>query len=267
MTIEIRIAIDIHDQIASLPKAARVYFFYDAKKTIIYIGKSINIQQRVKQHFSGKDRKSQKLQHFTKYVSYKLMGSELISLLYESHLIKKHHPIYNRSQRRKIYQYGLFLSNTNGYQALTIGKIASVSKVITTFSTLNEAKEMLFRITEKYQLCQKINGLYKTKSSCFQYQLKMCFGACLSMEAPDSYNQRVNEFISKTKLQDYTSLIELEGRSEDELGLVYIKNGNYKGFGFCPMNTPKQTQLKFITPYENNRDIQRILVRYVTNRP
>ena len=134
----------------------------------IYIGKSINIQQRVKQHFSGKDRKSQKLQHFTDYVSYKLMGSELISLLYESHLIKKHHPIYNRSQRRKIYQYGLFLSNTNGYQALTIGKITAVSKVITTFSTLNEAKEMLFRITEKYQLCQKINGLYKTKSSCFQ---------------------------------------------------------------------------------------------------
>lgn len=113
----------ITSEINNLPAVAGVYFFYDAKEVLLYIGKSINVKKRVQQHFSGKDRKSVKIQLFTKRIAYEPMGSELIALLHESDLIKKHQPLYNRSQRKTIYQYGLFPEILNGYKGLHIEKI------------------------------------------------------------------------------------------------------------------------------------------------
>ncbi len=90
---------DLTEAINCLPCSAGVYFFYDERNELIYIGKSINIKKRVQQHFSGKGRKFLKIQMFTKRIACEVMGSELIALLYESELIKKHQPIYNRLQR------------------------------------------------------------------------------------------------------------------------------------------------------------------------
>ncbi|WP_335967058.1 GIY-YIG nuclease family protein [Galbibacter sp. PAP.153] len=254
-------------QISELPTLPGVYFFYDRSGQLIYIGKSINIQKRVQQHFSGKDRKSQKLQFFTKRICYEGMGSELISLLYESHLIKEYHPIYNRSQRRKINQYGLFLHERSGYKALMIDKIKPETNAITVFSSLTEAKNTLFRITGKHKLCQKINGLYKTKNYCFQYQVKECYGACMSVEPVNSYNSRVEDFLKNANLEKLTKLVELQGRNDNETGLVYIENGAYKGFGFCPKGTPIDARLPYIKAYDDNRDIQRILQNYLQRVP
>ena len=90
-----------------------------------YVGKSIEIRKRMQQHFSGKDRKSVKIQMNVKRVTYEVMGSELIALLYESDLIKQHQPLYNRAQRGTIYQYGLYQVDINGYIGLRIDRISS----------------------------------------------------------------------------------------------------------------------------------------------
>src|SRR5699024_1975787 len=113
---------DITESIKDLPQEAGVYFFYDERDQLIYIGKSINIKKRVQQHFSSRDRKSKKIQLFTRRIESEVMGSELIALLHESDLIKKYQPIYNRSQRRSIYQYGLYLKDRDGYKGLSIEK-------------------------------------------------------------------------------------------------------------------------------------------------
>jgi len=243
-----------------------VYFFYDKEDRVIYIGKSINIQKRVKQHFSGKDRKSFKIQLFTKKIVFEVTGSELIALLYESDLIKKNKPIYNRAQRRTLYQYGIYLNEVHGYKSLSIQKINNNDEELTSFTTLTEAKEALFKITEEYGLCQKINGLYKSKSACFQYQIKACNGACLSLEPIGSYNQRVDVFINHNFPKKHTQLCKLPGRKENEIGLVYIENGVYKGFGFCPGDTPEGQLLEFISFRQDNRDIRRILMRYLVRK-
>lgn len=260
------ISISISTQISNLPTLPGVYFFYDNENRLIYIGKSINIQKRVKQHFSGKDRKSFKIQLSTKKIAFETTGSELIALLYESDLIKKNKPIYNRAQRRTLYRYGLYLKEVHGYKSLSIKKINHNDEELTTFTTLTEAKEALFKITEKYGLCQKINGLYKSQSSCFPYQLKACNGACLSLEPIESYNQRVEAFINHNFPKKYTQLCKLPGRKENEMGIVYIENGVYKGFGFCPIDTPKKQLLKFISFRQDNRDIRRILMRYLIKK-
>lgn len=158
--------------IAGLPSAAGVYFFYDEHERLIYVGKSINIRKRVQQHFTGKDRKSVKIQLFTKRIAFEVMGSELISLIYESDLIKKHQPIYNRSQRRVVYQYGLYLKEINGYKALVIDKITTEKDEITSFSTLKEAKTALFHITEKYNSVRKSTDSIKVLPLVFNTKLK-----------------------------------------------------------------------------------------------
>ncbi|WP_417362013.1 GIY-YIG nuclease family protein [Galbibacter sp.] len=260
------LSISISSQISNLPPQPGVYFFYDDEDRLIYIGKSINIQKRVKQHFGGKDRKSIKIQHFTKKITFESTGSELIALLYESDLIKKNKPIYNRAQRRTLYQYGLFLNEVHGYKSLSIKKIGHDIDELTTFTSLTEAKEALFKITEKYGLCQKINGLYKSKSACFQYQIKACNGACLSIEPVESYNQRVDDFINHNFPKKFTQLCELPGRKENEIGIVYIENGVYKGFGFCPRDTPKKQLLECISFRQDNRDVRRILMRFLVRK-
>lgn len=247
---------------SELPTKPGVYFFYDLKDQLVYIGKSINIKQRVKQHFSGKDRKSIKIQTHVKRIAFEVMGSELIALLHESDLIKIHQPLYNRSLRKTVFQYGLYKTLVNGYEALRIEKISIGKDEITSFTTSKEAKQALFRITEKYNLCQKINGLYKTSGSCFQYQVKICKGACLGKEDPLIYNQRVEQFLTKTTIEKFTQLFILEGRNETEYGLVHIENGVYRGFGFYPKKS-RANKLKSIMPKQDNKDIRRILIRYL----
>jgi len=257
---------DLNETINCLPCSAGVYFFYDERDELIYIGKSINIKKRVQQHFSGKDRKSLKIQLFTKRIASEVMGSELISLLYESDLIKKHQPLYNRSQRRTVYQYGLYQEDINGYKGLIIEKIQSDKEEITSFTSLREAKSALFRITESYRLCQKINRLYKSSSSCFQYQLKKCNGACLGKEPKKTYNSRVDAFLNRTTFEKFTKLFEVAGRTDDERGIVYIENGVYKGFGFCSKETANEQRLSYIKSYQDNKDVRRILIRYLINQ-
>ena len=245
-----------------LPTSPGVYYFFDKRDNLVYIGKSIDIRKRVQQHFSGKDRKSVKIQIHVCRVSFEVMGSDLIALLYESELIKLHQPLYNRSQRRTIYQYGLYRKDIGGYIGLGINRISLDEEAITSFTSVREAKETLYRITEKYGLCQKINGLYRTAGPCFQYQIKICKSACLGLEPVIDYNERVNTFLKSRTIGKFTRLFEVTGRNENEIGLVYIENGVYNGFGFCPKTTRKDKK-SFITSREDNKDVRRILIRHL----
>ena len=92
-------------------------------------------------------------------------GSELIALLKEGEEIKINKGIYNRAQRKSIFQYALYMhKNEAGYLALSVEKADGRKKEITSFTTLQEGRNALFKITEKHNLCQKINGLYITKN-------------------------------------------------------------------------------------------------------
>ena len=248
--------------IQALPNTAGVYYFYGAQDQLLYVGKSIHIKKRVQQHFTAKDRKSLKIQHFTTRIHYEVMGSELVSLLYESALIKKHQPLYNRSQRRTIYTYGLYENEQHGYKQLLLQKSTTDKEELIGFSSLNEGKTALFRFTEKHRLCQKINGLYHSTGSCFQFQIKECNGACIGKELPADYNKRVLALVNDLNLQNRTHLFELTGRTAEEIALVYIEKGVYKGFGFCPTTTKKEDRLLYITPYQDTKDARRILKQY-----
>jgi DNA polymerase-3 subunit epsilon len=102
---------------------------------------------------------------------------------------------------------------------------------------MREAKETLFRITEKYGLCQKINGLYRITGPGFQYLIKICGDAYLGHEPTAYYNERVSIFLKATTIGKFIHLFEVTDRNEDEIGLVYIEIGVYIGFSFYPKTT------------------------------
>ncbi len=258
------------DLIAEAPSETGVYYMHNEAGEIIYIGKSKNIKKRLTQHFTSDNRKSKKIQLEVAAVTYELTGNELIALLKESEEIKHTKPQYNRALRRTLFQYqlGSFVDE-HGYINLTIDKADARKKAITTFSNYQQAKSSVYSITEKYNLCQKLTGLHKTKGNCFNYTVKDCEGACIQKETSEDYNVRVQLFLDEYSYANQHMLVIDRGRDVDERSVILIENGVYKGFGFYNLNYQinNPAVLKsIITPMSNNRDAQHIIQTYLKKR-
>ncbi|MBS1534843.1 MAG: GIY-YIG nuclease family protein [Bacteroidetes bacterium] len=251
------------DIVEALPSVTGVYYIHREDGKIIYIGKSKNIRRRVNQHFTGTTNKCKKIQLEVFMVTYEETGSELIALLKESQEIKVHQPIYNRSQRKSIFQWALYSEvDAQGYINLKLQKADGRKKEITAFTTFQEGKNALFRISAQYKLCQKLNGIYNTNSNCFQYTIKECNGACIGQESPESYNQRVMEFINNHQFENKTMVIVSRGRHVNERSAVLIENGIYKGYTFYDLNYQIRNigiLKNILIPMQNNRDVRMII--------
>ena len=166
-----------------------VYYFLDANKSILYIGKSIDVKKRLGQHiYKGRKRLIDTFQS----VQINKMNSELEALLFESQEIKKYRPIYNRRLRQSKTSISLFsATNTLGYQFYFLSHKTLEDPLIDFISKRN-AERFILKLTQDHNLCEKINGLDKSSKSCFQYHLKNCFGACLNKENAKNYNIRFN---------------------------------------------------------------------------
>ncbi len=253
----------------ALPEKTGVYYFIDENDRIIYVGKSLNIKERVKSHFASPDEREQKMKTITCRIDYELTGSELVALLLESDEIKKHRPVFNRRQRRQSFNFGLFsYPDEDGYLRLETGRINSETEPHTTFSTARAAKEHLRAVVEKYFLCQKLSGLYKTEGACFHFQVHQCLGACIKKEEPDTYNRRVREMLKAYELEHNNHLIVDVGRNEQENSLVLIYKGKYRGFGFVDSSVKvnRENMMDFITSFEDNKDIRQIIRSHLRHR-
>ena len=255
------------DIVEKLPSKTGIYYIHNEKGDLIYIGKSKNIKKRVNQHFTGSNSKSKKIQRDVYAVTFEETGSELIALLKESEEIKINKPIYNRAQRKTLFNYAMYSHlDENEYLALTVEKSDGRKKEITSFTSLQEGKNMLFKITSEYNLCQKINDLYETKTACFQYKIKECFGACVQKETPEEYNARVENFIQNMHFESNNMVVVDKGRSIEERSAVLIENGIYKGYCFFDLNyqiTNVEVLRNIIIPMQNNRDTKTIIQMYL----
>ena len=256
--------------LSELPEETGVYYLVNDQKEVIYIGKSKNLRKRIMSHLSNNgSRRSIEMKESIAHVDYELTGSELIALLIESSEIKKHAPRYNRAQKRKTMQYGLYnKKDEKGYYRLAIDKTASRINEApeTCFQNLSEARRILSKLIERNWLCQKLCGMYNTEGSCFHYEIRQCNGACIGKESADIYNKRIMKAISGFYYQHQNMLIIDRGRHHEERSVVQLENGKYIGFGF--LNT-EDTYLQLedirdcVKIYEDNRDVQQIIRTYL----
>ena len=253
--------------IEDLPSITGVYYMHKENGDIIYIGKSKNIKKRINQHFTSDNRKSKRIQSQVTAVTYEETGSELVALLKESEEIKRNKPIFNRALRRNSFSHGLFsFKDKNGYLNFKIAQVNGKEKPITTFTNLQSAKSFISRITDDYNLCQKLTGEYKTNGNCFNYTIKKCNGACVNEELPKDYNIRKQNIIKSHSFENQNMVIIDRGRAIDEHSAILIEKGVFKGIGYYNLNyqiNNMEILESIITPMQHNRDSQHIIQSYL----
>ena len=258
---------EVYDQ---LPETFGVYYFHNAEDEIIYVGKANNIKQRVASHFNDKKRKEQQMFEQTANITYKLCGSELISLLFESAEIKRLFPMYNRSQKKLVETHLLFsYENGGGVTCLAIGSNKQQNEAVATFYNVRQAKNILEALVKEFELCPKYCGLEQSKGACFASGIKKCKGVCANQEPIDDYNQRVAEAMDSLRIPKKDFLILEDGRTGDEMSVISVKDGVYQGFGFCESTQATESEfsalIKCIDDYPDNSDSRRIIRVFLKN--
>ena len=86
------------DQVHLLPDQPGVYKYYDADRTLIYVGKAKSLKKRVSSYFTkskNTNRKTVKMVREIRTIEFTIVNSEFDALLLENSLIKRNQPKYN----------------------------------------------------------------------------------------------------------------------------------------------------------------------------
>lgn len=226
-----------------------VYYFLDANKSIIYIGKSVDVKKRLSQHiYKGRKR----LIDSFRSVQIQVLDSELEALLFESQEIKKYRPIFNRRLRRSKTSISLYKSTDNcGYHFYFLSHKKLDNELIE-FMSKKKAERFILKLTQNHNLCEKINGLDHSSKSCFQYQLNNCKGACIKQEMTISYNNRFNLSLNQILRHPIDCKLIFPNTSS----FVIIRNNRVSEYGVIGkshryINFPSYDELKIVNTFKN----------------
>ncbi|MDO4881041.1 MAG: exonuclease domain-containing protein [Capnocytophaga sp.] len=243
-----------------VPSKLGVYYIYNEKGNIIFIGKANNLKKKINQHFVSNSTKDTYIQkHIAKVIS-EQTGTELIASLKEFEELDKNKPALNGKKINKKYPFGLFSTiDKNGYIRLYISLIANNLDYLAIFESQSEGLNFLFELTEEFSLCTKLNGFSQSRGNCYNYSIGKCFGACTEKELPDLYNDRVKKALEKYTLSHRTFVILDKGRSVEERSVILVENGKCLGYGFINLNyqlTHIEILKNIITPIRNTFFVQ-----------
>ena len=219
--------------LTNLPETPGVYIFYGEEGVVLYVGKSINIKNRVLSHLTSSLSSTIEMRIFNQMNDIQTISTtgELGALLLESELVKNLMPLYNRRLRKtkklvvlkkKIHPTGYNGVISGYYETITHHDLVNFLGI---FRSERQSQEFLTHLVKDYTLCPKLLGLEKTQGACFQYQLGKCLGACIGKEPVVSYNARFEDAFELTKIRTwpYTGAIAYEDRDvSGEHGELFI---------------------------------------------
>jgi DNA polymerase III subunit epsilon len=196
------------ESIDALPESPGVYIFY-GESGPLYIGKSINLKDRVLSHFANDSESNtdMKIRMGVKSIEVQETAGELSALLLESFLIKKHKPLYNKVLRESKKMHVIVKGvNAAGYNTLNLTELESVPRedianILGVFRSSKQAKDFVYGLAKEKKLCLKVLGFEKGKGYCFNYQLGLCGGACVERESCLRYNLRFDEAFFARKIK------------------------------------------------------------------
>lgn len=253
-----------YQKIEGLPGSPGVYLFHDAQGKVLYVGKAVNIRDRVRQHFSGHTHTGHKRSFLDSIydLSFQETGHELMALLTENELIKKHYPRYNSTQKDFQLAFGIFsFTDQEGFHRLVVGPSGKWTQPLQVFRAKAEATQTLLKISMDLGLCLQLNKLLHEESVRCQYETTagtICLRCGKNAQA-ERYNQTVEEAIQLLRGEDF--FLRCKGREDWELGVVWVEKGKLKGLGFVPEDEfrSKDTILNHLHSYYDTQDAQSIL--------
>ena len=193
------------DVLDHLPEAPGVYRFFGDNPLPIYIGKSINLRERVAAHFTGDWRSETdlRLSQEIRRIEFEQTAGELGALLREATLVKMELPAHNRALRRKEEAGVLVLDDTGPprfVRALDV-EPARLAGCYGPFASKRAAAEHLRALAADHALCWKRLAFERRAAGpCFARQIKRCNGACVGAESGEAHDARLAHALAPAKI-------------------------------------------------------------------
>jgi DNA polymerase III subunit epsilon len=179
----------------SIPESPGVYRFYGLNPMPLYVGKSINLRERVAAHFSSDYRSANDLRLSAEVVriEFEETAGELGALLRESQLVKRLFPACNRRLRQRRDQVALSITAEPAAPRYVPAEMIDPSKLqdlYGPFASRRAARETLRDIAADAGLCLRLLGLEQRQGPCFARQIRKCAGACVGVEEAQVHHGR-----------------------------------------------------------------------------
>ncbi len=184
-------------QVKAIPNTPGVYRFYGENRSLLYVGKSVTLYQRVMSHFSAdySSTKEMTIAQSVTDIEWTETAGDLGAQLLELKEIKSLNPIYNRRSRASKTLVTIRLdANEEGFLQSTLSRELDLSKLNDFFGlyrSQSSAQKALVKVANSNELCRKLLGLESGDGPCFGYQTGSCNGACVGKEDPVLYNLRM----------------------------------------------------------------------------
>ena len=189
-------AINTHlsDIVDSMPRKPGVYLMKDGAGNIIYVGKAINLLNRVRSYFHASADHPPKVLRLVQQIAdidFIVTASELEALILENTLIKKHKPHYNvRMKDDKRYPYIKITVQEDYPRIYIVRRIrddgARYFGPYTSSKAVHRTMDLL-RAMFPYLTCKrKITG--KDKRPCLYYYIGRCVGPCIGAVTREEYH-------------------------------------------------------------------------------
>ncbi len=184
---------DIQEELKKLPPRPGVYLMHDAADEIIYVGKAVNLRNRVRSYFRDNIGRGPKIDRMVSLIArfeYIVTDSELEALVLENNLIKQNRPKYNTMLRDdKTYPY-IKVTVTEAFPRIYITRQMKKDKAkyFGPYTSALAVRDAIDLINKLYGLrtCNRVlpRDIGKERP-CLNYHIGQCSGPCI----PDKISQ------------------------------------------------------------------------------
>jgi excinuclease ABC subunit C len=183
----------------TLPDKPGCYLMKDASGRIIYVGKAINLRNRVRSYFHStaqEDRKTRRLVHEIADIEWIVVGSELEALILEMNLIKRHKPQFNvRLKDDKRYPY-IKVHWQDPFPKVTVTRQMNDDGgryfgPYTSVWAVHQTLDLLRKIFPYLTCNREITG--QDSRACLYYDIKLCTAPCIGAINRQDYRQIIDD--------------------------------------------------------------------------
>ena len=190
---------DFQEELKKLPHQPGVYIMHDEKDAIIYVGKAIDLHNRVRSYFRRIVGRGPQIDRMVKQIDrfeYIVTDSELEALILENNLIKEHRPRYNTMLKDdKTYPY-IKVTVQEAYPRLLFARQMKKDKAryFGPFTSAQAVKETIELLNRMYSLrdCSRVlpRDIGKDRP-CLNYHMGRCSAPCTGRVDGEEYRERV----------------------------------------------------------------------------
>lgn len=195
---------DFSEELKKLPDKPGVYIMHSDTDEIIYVGKAINLKNRVRQYFQNSKNKSPKVAAMVSHIAYFeyiVTASEMEALLLECNLIKEHRPKYNVMLKDdKTYPY-IKVTIAEEYPRIFITRkyVKDKNRYFGPITDVTAARETVDIIHKLFPIRKCRKSLPKEigrERPCLNHHIGQCLAPCDGLVSAEEYRKVVDEAIA-----------------------------------------------------------------------